>query len=689
MDLEEILAQLENLTELSDEDLTALDEAIAAAYDELRPVAATEEERQALRDLVEARREVAAESTSRATAAAEAEAAEAAAAAELDAEMAALDAEMAAAAGTDDGETEPEAEPPAPEGPAPELEPVSAAAAPSRPARPVSRRAGLAALAEAQPRQERAGAGFGRALTVMTDVPGFVAGARVENAEAFGRALYERQQSLASVPLPTQGKTFYPVFTAKLSIPPAHTIRDVHNPGEVQAVFEAAVAEHTARIESNLALMDLNSQEPLLGSGGPCAPAPLDFGIEVVGGAQTPFTNTFATVGFPRSRVRFFQPICFNRWVAVRTLTDAVVEDESDILTSPSGAFTSADLYRYLQGPPSIDANARIIAIIDSTHVQMSADATDDAGPITVVIAGRSGNTGRRITEAEDTAGYVSQGGTTLDKAAEHIDCPPDPVECSLGMVVDARTIGNWVDRAFPEYVRAWQQYMDINYAVGWEETHLADYMNIAQTAGNGGLLTTGAPLYGAFRDTLRRVMAIAEYARSCRRLTTNTRFHVATPTWFTALLKMDLAMSFAGSDAGTGGFAQFRVTDAQLVSWLSQYGLNFSTYEDDAGYTANGVAQILGCLPTSGGSVPELPTEARVLMWQEGSIVRGDGGELRLGVYRDSALNRVNDFQSFEERWSKLCFRGCGSSVFAADLQLTPNGAASGTITPPTSPTP
>ena len=310
----------------------------------------------------------------------------------------------------------------------------------------------------------------------------------------------------------------------------------------------------------------------------------------------------------------------------------------------------------------------------DENTVVISANATATATGVSLTFAGPNNDIGRQITMAQDTAGYVSGGGTTPDKACVRIDCPED-VTCELEIILKCLTIGNWVDRAFPEYVRAWRQSIDVAYAQAFEETHMA------QVVSGSVILTAAAADFGAMRDSLRRIATMVAHIRNARRLGSTETFRVIVPEWFIGVLRLDLAMSFAGADAGSG-YANFTVSDAEVLAWFRQYGINLSTYMDEAGPTTNGTpANTVLSLPTV-GAMPVFPGSTRIFLFREGAWVRGTGGTLDLGVVRDSGLNSVNDFQVFMEEWSKMCYRGCAGESYVIDAVFCYNGTSGGAIT-------
>ena len=57
------------------------------------------------------------------------------------------------------------------------------------------------------------------------------------------------------------------------------------------------------------------------------------------------------------------------------------------------------------------------------------------------------------------------------------------------------------------------------------------------------------------------------------------------------------------------------------------------------------------------------------------------DGGELNLGMVRDSTLNKTNDFQMFSETFEKAIFRGHASVQLA--MKIDPTGTSVGAVVP------
>jgi hypothetical protein len=616
MTLEEILAQLEQLDSITDTDaLEALEQSIVALYQELRGQDdLSDDDLSALEELAQARRSV---QTRLATIAQEA--------ADRDANLADLDAEMLGddgdgegddadadggdgddadagdgdegGDGDDAGGDEPgdgdDADAGDAEG-ADERELVTASAVPSR-----ATRQRLAQIGQRQPRRQREPVGLGTDIvTAAVGVPEhFSAGQRITSADDFGRAMQYQNENVGQYHGPAGTFQKYPVLTVRRDFATELTIRDRHSPEQVGQIHDLAIARHLAAIDQQVASM---GTDVVLAAGGPCVAAEPDYRVDFVGGNTRPFSTAFPTVRYPRGRVSFYPPLCFD------------------------GA----------------DA--------DSTYAEI----------------------GRAITQAQDTAGYDASPTPpeTTPKGCVRIDCP-ETTGCGLEILIKCLTIGNWVDRTFPEYVRAWQQLIDVYYARAYEQRH------IAQVVAGSTILTDTGNVFGAALSLSSAILRVIEHNNGARRAPNRT-WRLIIPQWGIALLKIDLMRYL---NATSNGLAGLNITDAQVVSLLRSLGVNVSTYIDESGPTTQGDDQLLALLTT--GAIPELPESMRAFLFPEGQWIRGTGGELTTGVIRDTALIQVNDFQTFFEEWTAMCQRGCTGDSYIIDAALCPSGVAGGTV--------
>lgn len=457
----------------------------------------------------------------------------------------------------------------------------------------------LERMARRQPRRQRepAAAELGQDIVLAAaGVPDFTAGQRIRTAEDFGRALAAQHEAIGPF-MGQEGEPFtkHPVLRVRRDFAADLTIGQRDSAERVTAVMDLAVERHLASIDSQVAAM---GDDVVLAAGGPCVAAEPDYRVEFVGGSTRPFSTAFPTVRYPRGRVSYYPPLCFDG------------------------------------------------AAAGTTYAQI----------------------GRAITQAQDEAGYGSGEGLTAPKGCVTIDCP-DPATCGLEILIRCVTIGNWVDRTFPEYVRAWQQLIDVYYARKYEQRH------IAQVVAGSTVLTDAGDVFGATLSLSSAILRVIEHNNGARRQP-GRQWRLIIPSWGIALLKIDL-MRYLNATAN--GLSGLNVSDAQVVSLLRGLGVNVSTYIDESGPTTQGDAQLLALLES--GPVPELPASMRTFLFPEGQWIRGTGGELSTGVIRDTPNIQANNFQTFFEEWTAMCQRGCVDDSYILDAALCPSGVSGGTV--------
>jgi hypothetical protein len=272
------------------------------------------------------------------------------------------------------------------------------------------------------------------------------------------------------------------------------------------------------------------------------------------------------------------------------------------------------------------------------------------------------------VTSEQDKAGYGdpdAEGGSTVPvggapyKSCIHIDCPPAPLTCSQEAVYKCVTIGNFQAISHPEYVDAFQRYMDIWFDI--ERDTRAINAFLAEASAQGHMMTTGEGdlTFGAIsslKDLLNRIVAKERSARHAP----NLGYNVVAPDWFGGFLALD-AMRHT-----FGPLDNLRTTRGEALALASTDGISFSTYCTES--DADGVNQVL--TPNTGGEVPDWPSQARLLIYPDGAVFKKTAGELRFGLRE--TLMRTNDFGMFQEAFEKVCFRG---PVFVLDVELCPNG--------------
>ena len=111
-------------------------------------------------------------------------------------------------------------------------------------------------------------------------------------------------------------------------------------------------------------------------------------------------------------------------------------------------------------------------------------------------------------------------------------------------------------------------------------------------------------------------------------------------PAWAKGAIRADLAkrMGLAPNDA-------FRVSDSDIASWFDVRGIRAQFVQD---YQVRAAGQ-----PGAATPITSYPTTVRNLMYAAGTVARGNGMTLDLGVVRDSTLNARNDFTA---AWMEEC---------------------------------
>lgn len=238
---------------------------------------------------------------------------------------------------------------------------------------------------------------------------------------------------------------------------------------------------------------------------------------------------------------------------------------------------------------------------------------------------------------------------------------------------VDAVTtileFGNMQGRFYPEYVTA-QTENAIAAAARVAEVNLLNKIHAASTE------VTLVPSVGAGRGTLEVLGQAIAAIRYRMRLSDQARFRVIPPRFLLDMIMVDFAKELP---SGTDRLA---ITEQIVEDYLAARNTTASWALD--GVAAQGTGNTYPdqtFAAQASGALTAWPTKVVFPIFPEGSFQFLDGGELNLGVVRDSTLNSTNDYETFVETFENVAFRGIES--LWAIATLVPTGASSGTITP------
>lgn len=273
----------------------------------------------------------------------------------------------------------------------------------------------------------------------------------------------------------------------------------------------------------------------------------------------------------------------------------------------------------------------------------------------------------RVTTEAEDAAGYVSQGGPTADKPCVAVECPPIQ-ECRVDAVSKCVTFGNLNYRVFPEQVAAFLA----DLAVIFTETKEIFYLDAIDAASTA---VTSIQSYSAVRTLVYDLLAAAANYRRRHHMRPDATLDVLLPSWLPELLKVDmvndhaLGMTFIDGDGG------------EIDRFFAQANLSVCWYYD----SATGAGQAFNTAQGV-GDLNSFPSTTVSYLFAPGTFVRLDAGTLDVGLVRDSILNGTNDLQLFAEQWIQVCMVGLES--LRIEHTLCPDGTGPEPVTPLLCPT-
>jgi hypothetical protein len=255
------------------------------------------------------------------------------------------------------------------------------------------------------------------------------------------------------------------------------------------------------------------------------------------------------------------------------------------------------------------------------------------------------------VTAADDEAG-----GTFAEKECVVVECDPY-TDAEIEAIYACIQHGNFGARTWPERVANLADLLAAQHAKVAE-------IELLDAIGAGSTAVTEAAVYGATSSLLQAVLVAGAAMRSRHRMRPETRLRAIFPAWAGDLMAADIVHTNFD-----GRFERTRDGAAALLSTIGN--INVSFYLD----SETGAGQIFGA--QSAGALLEFPDTVVWYLFPEGTWLFLDGGELDLGVVRDSTLNATNDFQIFMET-----FEGA-AKVGIESLKITSTVCPSGATAP------
>lgn len=246
----------------------------------------------------------------------------------------------------------------------------------------------------------------------------------------------------------------------------------------------------------------------------------------------------------------------------------------------------------------------------------------------------------------------------------------PDPVKPCLRVAAGVEvtvytdaiplclTFGNLGARAYPELVERHTQLAMVQQA-RFAETRLLTRIGALSTQ------VTAASELGAARDIFVQIEQAAAAYRSRYRLDPNSPLRVIFPEWFKNALRADLTKQLPGD----GRDGTFNLGEAEINKWFTTRNINVSWHLDGE------TGQIFGA--QADGALLKFPQNVIWYLFSEGTFLFLDGGTLDLGLVRDSTLNGTNDYKVFIETFEGVAKVGVESLRVTSALAIKGSSSA------------
>lgn len=219
-------------------------------------------------------------------------------------------------------------------------------------------------------------------------------------------------------------------------------------------------------------------------------------------------------------------------------------------------------------------------------------------------------------------------------------------------------TFGNLVSRTYPELVERHTELAMVWHA-RYAETRLLTRIGALSTS------VSAPKQLGAARDIFVQVDQAAAAYRSRHRLDAKAPLRVIFPEWFKNALRADLTKQLPGD----GQDVTFNLADGDINRWFASRQINVTWHIDGE------TGQIFGA--QNAGALLAFPANVIWYLFAEGTFLFLDGGELDLGLVRDSTLNGTNDYKIFLETFEGVAKVGIEALRITSALAIVGSSSA------------
>ena len=246
-------------------------------------------------------------------------------------------------------------------------------------------------------------------------------------------------------------------------------------------------------------------------------------------------------------------------------------------------------------------------------------------------------------TAATDTLPYSNTKTSLTVAAAAEQTVSTDAVTLQL-------QFGNLMTRAYPELIARHNELALVQHAREAED-------NLLSKIGNASTAVTTTSLIGFGRDFLVQIRRAAVAYRSRHRIDPSTNLKAIIPAWVYSAMSADLTLSMPGD--GT-----LSVSESEINGYLATVNVTLTPTIDGTVFGSQGA-----------GAMLEVPDSFVWYLFAEGSFLFLDGGTLDLGIIRDSTLVGTNDYKMFVETFENVAFVGIEALKITSTISV--NGVA------------
>lgn len=215
------------------------------------------------------------------------------------------------------------------------------------------------------------------------------------------------------------------------------------------------------------------------------------------------------------------------------------------------------------------------------------------------------------------------------------IPCGPEKT-ADVDAIPTCFCFDNLSARAFPEWIRSNTELVLVGQARFAEQVLLSKMYAVAATGAN---CDGPATAVGAARDFILTVQTAAAAKRWTLRIAEDAPLQLLAPAWVRTAIAVDLGLQAPGDNT-------FTTSVSEVDGYFREFGVDPIWHMDDV----PGSAAFTGCA---------FPGTADWMLFPTGSFLRLDTGELNLGVVRTKEDVQKNKYCEFTETFETVAYTG------------------------------